>query len=446
MEEKKKVKNPIKLSLKSATFLIVVIMIVVIIIGIVFVKLSKDTNKDLNLNEMISDSGKLENENEEINDTSIYEENKITNSQNNTTETEINNLNNISNNEKLNTTVSDNKANSITTNDKTNNKTENKTNNKLEDITDNKSEDIVDSKIENITNNKTEEKNENKVNDENKHTNSKENEKDNKEYCIVTFDTDGGTSISSQKVEKGSKINKPKIPTKEGFSFNAWNLNNEVFDFSTNITENIILVATWEPIYHPIISEQIYKHLFEYRNGVYYYDFDCQCWSNNVTLEIAKNSKNNIIKEVYLSNGRIMGLELPINRGETATFYCRMYVTKNGIKEYSEYRAIKGTAPVEDFNSIHLIAPSVTVEKIDENNIRLHITSNDNSDGYFVYSKSKDGTGYSGIDIGKTSIYDINCVQKPDLWQAYLEDRLYINSHKELSNGYDHTSDYRKVN
>ena len=30
--------------------------------------------------------------------------------------------------------------------------------------------------------------------------------------------------------------------------------------------------------------------------------------------------------------------------------------------------------------------------------------------------------------------------------EAYLEDRLYISSHKQLSNGYDHTSDYRKIN
>ena len=39
----------------------------------------------------------------------------------------------------------------------------------------------------------------------------------------VKFETDGGTTISNQIVEKGTKITKPENPTKEGYVFKGWN-------------------------------------------------------------------------------------------------------------------------------------------------------------------------------------------------------------------------------
>ena len=62
----------------------------------------------------------------------------------------------------------------------------------------------------------------------------------------VTFNTDGANSIEPVSVEKNGTISKPSNPTKSGYKFIGWYLNDEIFDFSTKIEENITLVAKWE--------------------------------------------------------------------------------------------------------------------------------------------------------------------------------------------------------
>lgn len=67
-------------------------------------------------------------------------------------------------------------------------------------------------------------------------------------YYTVTFDSDGGTTIKDQTVEEGNTVIEPKDPTKEGFKFSGWFLNDKQFDFSTPIRKNIKLKAKWETI------------------------------------------------------------------------------------------------------------------------------------------------------------------------------------------------------
>ena len=62
----------------------------------------------------------------------------------------------------------------------------------------------------------------------------------------VKFDSDGGTSVSNQIVNSSEKVLKPNDPTKEGYTFKEWTLDNKSFDFNTLITKNITLKATWE--------------------------------------------------------------------------------------------------------------------------------------------------------------------------------------------------------
>lgn len=66
-----------------------------------------------------------------------------------------------------------------------------------------------------------------------------------KEY-LVTFDSDGGSSIENQVVKINEKANEPSSPVKEGYIFKYWALNDEKFDFDIKITEDIKLVARWE--------------------------------------------------------------------------------------------------------------------------------------------------------------------------------------------------------
>lgn len=69
----------------------------------------------------------------------------------------------------------------------------------------------------------------------------------NKEYT-VTFNSNGGSAVSSQKVQKGDKVVKPSDPTRDGYTFAGWylNLNDSTpYDFNKEVTEDITLTAKW---------------------------------------------------------------------------------------------------------------------------------------------------------------------------------------------------------
>lgn len=68
------------------------------------------------------------------------------------------------------------------------------------------------------------------------------------EAFTVKFNSDGGTTISNQIIEKGNTVAKPIDPVKDGYTFNGWVLNGEVYDFSKTVESNIELTAVWEKV------------------------------------------------------------------------------------------------------------------------------------------------------------------------------------------------------
>ena len=61
----------------------------------------------------------------------------------------------------------------------------------------------------------------------------------------VTFDSKGGSIVSAQVVKKDEKVSKPSDPTKNGYKFEGWYLNNKKYDFNEKVTKNITLTAKW---------------------------------------------------------------------------------------------------------------------------------------------------------------------------------------------------------
>ena len=66
------------------------------------------------------------------------------------------------------------------------------------------------------------------------------------ETFTVTFDSNGGSAVEAQTVASGHTATEPTAPTREGYTFTGWTLNNADYDFTTPVTGNITLVAQWE--------------------------------------------------------------------------------------------------------------------------------------------------------------------------------------------------------
>ena len=64
-------------------------------------------------------------------------------------------------------------------------------------------------------------------------------------HYTVTFNSNGGSSIDSQEVNYNEKVTIPSNPTKKGYTFKEWQLNGNLYDFDTLVTDNITLTAVY---------------------------------------------------------------------------------------------------------------------------------------------------------------------------------------------------------
>ncbi|MDE6661287.1 MAG: InlB B-repeat-containing protein [Anaeroplasmataceae bacterium] len=80
----------------------------------------------------------------------------------------------------------------------------------------------------------------------------------------VTFDSQGGTSIASVSLTKGSKLDKLQEPTKEGYVFKGWYVDKEyttLWNIDDIVERDITLYAKWDNI------PQQFKVTFQYVGG-----------------------------------------------------------------------------------------------------------------------------------------------------------------------------------
>ncbi len=97
-----------------------------------------------------------------------------------------------------------------------------------------------------------------------------------KSVKYVTFDYDiSDYKNVKKKIEGGTKVSKPKTPTRKGYEFAGWYKGNKKFDFNTAIKSNIVLKAKWTKIKYEkcdIISlNDLGIHSKEYKvNGEFY--------------------------------------------------------------------------------------------------------------------------------------------------------------------------------
>ena len=77
-------------------------------------------------------------------------------------------------------------------------------------------------------------------------------------YYTVTFNSNGGEEISPKLVKKGSTVDEPAAPTRDGYVFDGWYHGTREWSFVYSVTEDMTLDARWvtaDSMFHHTPSE-----------------------------------------------------------------------------------------------------------------------------------------------------------------------------------------------
>lgn len=84
------------------------------------------------------------------------------------------------------------------------------------------------------------------------------------DQVTVTFDSQGGSTVAAQKINKGATASEPQAPTREGYTFDRWYTSADCiheFDFANAINADTTVYAGWKKDITPITTFDISKTL-----------------------------------------------------------------------------------------------------------------------------------------------------------------------------------------
>ena len=77
---------------------------------------------------------------------------------------------------------------------------------------------------------------------------AKWNEDPNVLRYTVSFDSDGGSKVSNQRIIEKQTASIPNVPIKSGYAFVEWQVNGKKYDFKNSVTSNLVLKAIWREL------------------------------------------------------------------------------------------------------------------------------------------------------------------------------------------------------
>ncbi|HHV33907.1 MAG TPA: hypothetical protein GXX71_04355 [Acholeplasma sp.] len=124
-----------------------------------------------------------------------------------------------------------------------------------------------------------------------------------KKTYTITFDLNEGVGEApAQTLKKGELVTEPTEPTKEGYNFLGWYLNDQPYNFSSKVNKNLNLVARWED---KLAELKYYSYLSENNPVVTIKVLNFGEMKLELFPEVAPNTVNNFLK--YVENNKYTG-------------------------------------------------------------------------------------------------------------------------------------------
>jgi competence protein ComGC len=197
-------------------------------------------------------------------------------------------------------------------------------------------------------------------------------------YYEVSFDSNGGSSVSTQKVAKGYTASKPSNPSKSNATFLGWYYNGELYNFGTRVYNDITLVAK-------------YQETRTYVNTVYSAGYgDSPRSSFTVTHTLA-------VPGILANNGRFSNVRIKSLR------YANALTTQDQLDYYGSYENRLNYQYTSTPGGLGTITP---------NNLAYIGSASVNKTNSDIYDRSVTWTGYVSRECstkinGNTCVYGI---------------------------------------
>ncbi|WMM25817.1 Ig-like domain-containing protein [Tissierella sp. MB52-C2] len=153
---------------------------------------------------------------------------------------------------------------------------------------------------------------------------------------IVTFDSMGGSSVSSQNVIEGRTAIQPKDPIRSGYKFINWytesNLNN-IFNFNTSIIKDIELFAKWEKAEDPKEPTNELPRIIRF--SLLGYEASIDDRNERITINLPYNMNlSNLVPSITITDGASISPSKDSAVNFNRTVYYTVYGSGNTQKTY----------------------------------------------------------------------------------------------------------------
>lgn len=305
-------------------------------------------------------------------------------------------------------------------------------------------------------------------------------------YYTIEFDCNGGSEVEKQIVEEGKLIDKPSDPTRSGYIFDGWYLDDEKYDFSIAPTANLTLMASWiiedtnDNLNDGVIDEGDLQYLQDKgyievnygNNGVAESIDGCFTKDKVHNAEDALNVLNSA-SSVLGDNFQVRNAQVQINSnnsGKGIENYYRVTPTVNNIPVLGSQVILSakqdGTVSglFNNYNSqINSVDTYVNISETDAKNIALNNVMNDSDIVEFINSclENQSELDYESVkeeleklftvdsrlivyaanhDVSPMLLYEIN-VAGPTASSAENETKDNINSETEFTDSISSTGE-----
>ncbi|WP_099468423.1 DUF5722 domain-containing protein [Konateibacter massiliensis] len=177
----------------------------------------------------------------------------------------------------------------------------------------------------------------------------------------ISFNSDGGSSVSSQTVSSGIAATSPKAPSKSGYLFDNWYYGNTPYNFNTPVSSDLTLTARWTKVAPAKPTIKSLKNSSKSKMKI-----TLKSVKNIAGYEVSySTNKNAKTKAIVVETAKTSFTAGSLVKGKTYYVRVRSYAfDSTGNKVYSNYSKIKKLTIKKGLSEAKATSTSATIKSV----------------------------------------------------------------------------------